>query len=565
MSRHFLTLAKLIANAALASLVVSAMLLGLVLLLNPEISPGILDPVAGFTVFLLAYGLPGAVLFPLMVAAFRFFATRPLKLSWFHLKSAVWFLVAGTGLATLLIYVNLRLGGDLAGAKIRHRLASALVMLVLLWTAAAVAAFQAQIRGGEDADRRRWLALLLLALGAPAIVLAWSLPDRARAAQPWTLPEVVREEGPVMLIGIEGATFAEILPLASEGRLPVFARLLKEGAWGPLATIRPCRSTSAWASLSTGMLPARHAVAGVDRYELAGFDAGLRRLPAGLFMRTWLGPPLLRGRPVSARDLAARPIWEILDLLRVDAAFLGWPLAPAARPRGTEAEAAGRAARAAGFLQHVLPDAKPGDLVPAEADLLRAITEDLEISDAVLRLAASSPPRLAAAFFPGLGLAGSEFLSYARPEEFGVPSEESLERYGHVLDRYYEWLDGRVGELRDALPPDGYLLIVSAYGTEPITWPGRLARALGGVSVPSGAHDDGPAGILMLAGPGVSAGRQVDDLHVTDAVPLVLYLMGLPVGRDMDGRLPRRLFHRSSLGSRPITLISTYGSSPGLD
>jgi len=217
------------------------------------------------------------------------------------------------------------------------------------------------------------------------------------------------------------------------------------------------------------------------------------------------------------------------------------------------------------MLQHLAPDAARPALVPEEEALLRAITEDLEVADAAERLAAASTPRLTAAFLPGLGVASAEFLAYARPEEFGSPSEEKEERYGHVLGRYYEWLDSEVGKIRTAIPPGGYLVIVSAYGTEPITWSSRVARALAGLPAPPGVHDDGPAGVLILAGPGASVGRQVDDLDVTDTVPLVLYLMGLPVGRDMDGHLPRRLFQRSALSRRPITFISTYGSSADLD
>lgn len=38
----------------------------------------------------------------------------------------------------------------------------------------------------------------------------------------------------VLVVGLNGATFDVIRPLADEGRLPDLAYLMREGAWGPL-------------------------------------------------------------------------------------------------------------------------------------------------------------------------------------------------------------------------------------------------------------------------------------------------------------------------------------------
>jgi predicted AlkP superfamily phosphohydrolase/phosphomutase len=127
------------------------------------------------------------------------------------------------------------------------------------------------------------------------------------------------------------------------------------------------------------------------------------------------------------------------------------------------------------------------------------------------------------------------------------------------LSRYYEMLDGWIGEVREAVHPGGYLLVVSAYGSEPLSGLRRAARRIAGLPDQWGGHDAGPAGVLLLSGPGVMEGRQVDDLRVIDVLPLSLYLLGLPVGRDMEGRLPRRLLSRPFLEANPITLISSYG------
>jgi hypothetical protein len=43
-----------------------------------------------------------------------------------------------------------------------------------------------------------------------------------------------------------------------------------------------------------------------------------------------------------------------------------------------------------------------------------------------------------------------------------------------------------------------------------------------------------------------------------DVAPTVLYYLGLPVGRDMDGSVRTDLFQRSYTEERPIAFIPTY-------
>jgi len=154
-----------------------------------------------------------------------------------------------------------------------------------------------------------------------------------------------------------------------------------------------------------------------------------------------------------------------------------------------------------------------------------------------------------------MGAVATTFSHAAHAERAGATSQE----HGRITDRYYEMLDQIVGQVRGALPAEGCLMIVSPYGTEPVGLLDRIARRVAGLPSTAAGHDDGPAGILMLAGKGVAPGKQLDDLRLTDVVPLTLYFLGLPVGHDMDGRFPKRLFGRAYLEAYPITFIPTYG------
>lgn len=64
----------------------------------------------------------------------------------------------------------------------------------------------------------------------------------------------------VFIFGIDGATFDVILPMVESGRLPHLARVLRQGAWGPLrSTIHPI-TPAAWSSFATGRNPGKHGI-----------------------------------------------------------------------------------------------------------------------------------------------------------------------------------------------------------------------------------------------------------------------------------------------------------------
>jgi len=64
----------------------------------------------------------------------------------------------------------------------------------------------------------------------------------------------------VLIIGLDGATLDLLIPWASEGKLPQMARLLKNGAWGPLQSPIPPITPPSWTSFMTGMNPGKHGV-----------------------------------------------------------------------------------------------------------------------------------------------------------------------------------------------------------------------------------------------------------------------------------------------------------------
>jgi hypothetical protein len=109
-----------------------------------------------------------------------------------------------------------------------------------------------------------------------------------------------------------------------------------------------------------------------------------------------------------------------------------------------------------------------------------------------------------------------------------------------------------------ALGPDDLLLVVSGYGMEPLGLGKRLVERFIGDPDISGTHDAAPDGFLLAYGSSVAPGRQQPRASVVDIVPTILYFLGLPIGRDMDGYARTDLFQPSFTQDHPIAFIPTY-------
>src|SRR5262249_55683907 len=173
-------------------------------------------------------------------------------------------------------------------------------------------------------------------------------------------------------------------------------------------------------------------------------------------------------------------------------------------------------------------------------------------------LSATRPAQVTFTRFQSLDPIGHYFLHYATPSDFGDVTDEERRRWGPVLERHYGLVDESIGRALAALGPDDLLLVVSGYGMEPLGPVRRVVERIIGDPELSGTHEGAPDGFLLAYGWSVVRGRLPTRASVVDVVPTVLYFLGLPVARDMDGYARTNLFQPSFTEDRPITFIPTY-------
>jgi hypothetical protein len=421
-------------------------------------------------------------------------------------------------------------------------------------------------------------------------------------------PEVVPR---VHVILLDGASRGFLLQRIAAGRLPNFGRLFGRGAVLDLATIKPTQAEPVWATVATGKYPPRNGVRSNAVYRVRPDDQDpVDLLPDHCFAYGLVDQRFVTEDFLTSSALRARPIWDILadPTGRGDQGLatgvVNWPLTfPADARRGyiiserfdeatrsplrsIDAHAANPTSAVDATRQvfdawnarpwhEVLPsfpatEPRPEGLETARWDsaysaaarLLNRVCRDVSrsatSSDQEGRGCAFSP-RFTAVRYEGLDQFGHVYLRDAQPELFGESSSRRVSL--SVLDRYYAFIDDEVGRVAAGLEPGDLLLVVSGFGmTEESLMKRWLARRLGWLLRLrdwTGTHEYAPDGFLLAYGSNV-ARADLPRGALVDVAPTILYYIGLPVGRDMDGQPRTDIFLRTFTIEHPVGSIETH-------
>jgi hypothetical protein len=599
---------RMATNAMAVGALVAMYLAILVLQLNPQLS--ILSVAASqwfFALFAL-YGLYLSVVLYFLIVVREFLGSRSLAPAWLSVRLLAWLGAAGAGAAAVVTWANLQtyrpvLTADAAERMRQGAIATTAAAVLLLLIAILRASFGR--RGSRATGVLLALAMALsvivpLALRGP-VELSGRLPVPSRLASPapasLTAPEIPlppettvgrRQVDPdtlprVRLILLDGASLGFIRQRAAAGQLPNFGRLLDRGAAIDLITPKPAQAAPVWAAAATGKYAPKNGVRSDSVYRVRADEAEpVDLLPDYCFAYALIEQQFVRATPVTKHSLDARPLWQILSDYGLVSGIVGWPLTSPAHadlgyvvsdrfdegmdsplaagdPEAAHPITAMMTAREAfnGWLEKpvddVLPGVPPGALLP---ETLADARWDRAYSQIARELNAQFAPRLTAVRYRGLDSFGHFYLRDAQPELFGTLRRATPGL--SPLDRYFAFIDSEVGEAMRQLNEGDLLLVVSAFGMEPMPMLKRGLDRLLFRSQHTGSHEAGPPGFLLAYGSNVAYG-QFTPGAIVDLAPTVLYYMGLHVGRDMDGFPRTDLFTRDFSQERPVKQIATHG------
>jgi type I phosphodiesterase/nucleotide pyrophosphatase len=395
--------------------------------------------------------------------------------------------------------------------------------------------------GGDRPDGSP-AALTVSSPGATVVVLAVDgfdarLYERFRSAVPTT--------GPGLSTAVFDSARADLAPF--ESRDP--ARL--------------------WTTIATGVRPETHGVSALETRRVAGLQG---RLGSGSTARViGTATDVLRlTRPAIASNFERRvkTFWEVAEQAGLRTGVVNWwatwpaaasdgrvitdravlrlerggpldaEIAPADLYEPLKARWPEIRARARQQAQERLAPTEQRESPIVTGELEAVLTRSAELDASMIQLANTIAQDgkldLLVVYLPGLDIAQYTLLG----GESGAPPSELGARVA-ALQRYYTFLTSLTGaSIGDAVSRHQRLFVITQAGRQ---------------------HEG--FGILAALGPGLRAGGHVSAVRATvlDVAPTILHALGVPIARDLDGRVVTDLFERETLERHPVREIDSYG------
>ncbi|GEM_PF-1308483 len=361
----------------------------------------------------------------------------------------------------------------------RHVGTALAVLLPFVWLAAA-----------RDASDGLFLWLVPILTSGLILLAGWRAGGRTVKVVPpaaslvvglavlmWPAPVRPADGTRVLLIGIDGATWAVIDPLVREGKMPNLEGCLDGGHRARLRTLPSMFSPQVWSTLATGCPPSIHGIEGFDNLQ-QDFRVGRiwdqlraegRSFGLSGWYFTWPPPSDLGERDfvipsTLAPDSRAFPpeygfYWRIwarevswrqesvsyLDM-GLNAFRLGVRLSTL---RGAVVDVAGR---------------RFGNRTPLDqAWRSRRLSAALQ-GDIFAGLVRSRRPEFAAILFNQVDKTSHLYWKFLRPDSFPEVTEAQAERYGLAIHQLYMEIDRNLGKILRSAPTDVSVVIVSDHG-----------------------------------------------------------------------------------------------------
>jgi predicted AlkP superfamily phosphohydrolase/phosphomutase/Flp pilus assembly protein TadD len=357
----------------------------------------------------------------------------------------------------------------------------------------------------------------------------------------------------VIVLGLDGMDPQTIDLLMAEGKMPNFARMRREGAYGRLQSMQPLLSPVIWTTIATGKTPDQHGIG-----HFTAVDEKGEQLPVTSHMRK------------------VKALWNIASDADKKVDVVGWWATwPSETVKGgivsdhtcyhflfPQGQDAGQQAQGLTHPPELFEAIKPLIRRPADVTLEEArpfvnVTPEelarpfafeddlghfkwaLATADSYrrigLKLWKEQKPDLLMTYIEGTDSVSHLFGHLFRAQGLSGELLEQQRKYGNAVEQMYLYADRVVGEYIEAAGKDATLLVLSDHGFELGALQEDPSKTRDMRRVSERYHRD--EGILYMYGRRVKKNTRLDGAKLLDVVPTVLALGGMPPARDMPGRV----------------------------
>jgi hypothetical protein len=280
------------------------------------------------------------------------------------------------------------------------------------------------------------------------------------------------------------------------------------------------------------------------------------------------------------------PLWRILSRLGVPTAAVDWPLTSPLRAgdpsdlravfsdryfRGRDAGEGSPAAEVlpadlaqrGQLFEKTIDEIDPDLLARFGDDLPRSLREglagDLWREDlGLIFLAPEQNVESLFLFLPGLREASRHYFGGFSAVQFEGSRSAAAAAATQKVMAYYGQLDAYLAKLWAAGEGNMWLVVVSVSGVDDSEGWHEMRRVVVGKPPLEGQVDGGADGLYLFLGQGFARGAFVRKAKLVDLMPTLLYGLGFPIARDLDGDILTEVFETSFVAGQPLSFVPSY-------
>jgi predicted AlkP superfamily phosphohydrolase/phosphomutase len=411
--------------------------------------------------------------------------------------------------------------------------------------------------------KRNRIILICAALGLIAAAGYFFIPKKSKI--------VPQKKQRVYLIGFDGASWNLMQRPLREHKLPNFKKLIETGASGSLKSFIPTKSPILWTTIATGKTPNKH---GVGNYTAE-----------------------VNGKivPVSGMQRAVKAYWNILSDYGVRVGIVNWWVTwPPEKVNGFMVSDHYRSRVKSKEpnityppeLINELPDVSismeryleerkkfglPAELRPKAsskaidqlADTYKIYwAQDRAVRESCRRLLTRKNVDVFGVVFRITDVSSHLFWTYLDLNllaemrsklEQGKLTPEDIhhidDEFSKILEPIYVYADRILKDFLKQADQDTNFIIVSDHGFK--FEEGRYGHS---------SMKQPPDGVIILNGPLFKKNYRIENASLLDITPTLLYMEGIPKGKDMDGKVLLDAFVPEFINSHHPKLVASHDS-----
>lgn len=485
------------------------------------------------------YGPLWLVFISLSFFVVQFFSERKYPIGFINPPTPVYFISFTILVVSVLIYANYDYYYDFFGGAAKNNFIKIMLLNFLILILGIIFILL-------KTPRKKWLQALFMLLMCFDVWTGYTMfmqkISTLQSTFKYTAP-VIDPPRQINLVIMEGLSMNYLLSVSQGQKLLNFNWIKENGVMGRLKTFSPNPELSFFNTLLSGESPADFAMHSDFKFQFHDALLEFDIFPRYIFFRN--------SAKLKVTNFYKKVYGGRLDRLKDFYQVNGFKAFTMINPPVWPTYAENNLKKNNNFVQFFSASLAQKD--PKLTILKKTFYYDDFIRNQIPELKDSNY-RYSLVLLPGLENVNSYFYHYARPENFGnLIDPGNREKYGWILDKYYEYYDAVLGKIIGSMGDNELLMVLSFYEIEPMpVWRRILVNYVGRRDIFVYKSMNKLGTFLLYEKSALKKGLFQDSISLSDVFPTLLYYAGFPLYKGLKGDVVKDIFSDVFLAENPV-------------